>query len=82
MRIYYFGELIEDTKSPKQKEIIEKNILSQTALLLEEAQPESAKPKPGMPPLGDLLQDIDMSLDAALPFRFRSGTSSSLLALK
>ena len=88
MRIYYFGELIEDTNNPKQKaltgsdaraattvETVEKNITTQTTLLLDEA--ENTETKTGMPSLGDLLQDIDMSLDAVLPFRFRAGVTSS-----
>jgi len=86
------GGLGSDTNNPKQKtvhrrdalatttaEIIEKNIITQTALLLDETQPEPAKPKTGMPSLGDLLQDIDMSLDAMLPFQFRSSINRKMV---
>lgn len=54
MRIYYFGELIEDTNAKK-----EETKKQQTQLALEEP-----RQKVGMPSLGDILQEIDLSLDA------------------
>lgn len=57
MRIYYFGKLIEDTNETKNQ------IIEQTALDL--LQPE--EPKPAVDSLGDLLNDLDLSLDIWRP---------------
>lgn len=64
MRIYYFGELVEDTNNPVPKTREE---IMQTAF---EFSDESEQPKrSGMPSIGDLLEDIDLSLEAYRPLR-------------
>jgi hypothetical protein len=52
MRIYYFGELIEDTNKKTEEKI------EQTQLHLKETDQ-----KIGMPSLADILKEIDLSLD-------------------
>lgn len=64
MRIYYFGELIEEngrkikneTKTPKQ---IKLNFES-----LQRAAEAEEKQDAGMQSIGDILQELDMTLDS------------------
>lgn len=63
MRIYYFGELVEDTENsiPKTREEV-----MQTAFEFSEG--ERLK-KEGMPSVGELLEGLDLNLDVYRPFR-------------
>lgn len=64
MRIYYFGELIEDTN--KKEQIIE---IEQTALDLQSLD----KPKKvGMDSIGDLLNELNLNLDVYRPFSLQN----------
>lgn len=70
MRIYYFGELIEDngvkvTNSAEQKT----EILEQTQMELTAPVPTR---KSSMESIGDLLKEIDMNLDSLRQNRQRS----------
>ncbi len=64
MKIYYFGELIEEngvkiTEVAKEKT----EILEQTELKLDSAKADAGR-KAGMQSIGELLKDIDMNLDS------------------
>lgn len=66
MRIYYFGELIEDTENPT----FNKTKTEQTSLELEFAeQKQQEKSKTGMESIGDILKDLDLNLDSFRPSR-------------
>jgi hypothetical protein len=66
MRIYYFGELIEDTENPN----FNKTKTEQTSLELElSEQKKQDKTKTGMEPMGDILKDLDLNLDSFRPSR-------------
>ena len=64
MRIYYFGELIEDTNETNMKN----KQLEQTRMELP-AQPETKKT--GMPSVGDLLKDLDLNIDVYRPLKLQ-----------
>jgi hypothetical protein len=66
MRIYYFGELVEDTNNPNFKKIK----TEQTSLKLETlSQQKHVTAKTGMESIGDILKDLDLSLDSFRPGR-------------
>lgn len=69
MRIYYFGELIEDTNETKKVATI------QTALPLEATVVAEEPQKSGMQSIGDILQELDLSLDTFRSGRFSGGGS-------
>ena len=66
MRIYYFGELVEDTSITNKNKQTETKV-EQTSLALEKPQ------KTVFEQVDELLQDIDMNLDRCLPFSFGRG---------
>lgn len=57
MRIYYFGELVEDTNETKKAE------MGQTKLELNEVPQE----KSGIQSIGEILQELDLNLDSFRP---------------
>ena len=59
MRIYYFGELIQDTENPTQTDAAK---AEQTKLAFEETFQEKA----GMQSIGEILQELDLYHDAHL----------------
>ena len=59
MKIYYFGELIEDTNALKAQKIATQMTLSFD---------EEPLAKTGMPSIGDILKELDLSLDVYRPF--------------
>ena len=65
MRIYYFGELVEDTENPEFK----KTKTEQTSLKLESTveQKKQNKVKMGMDSIGDLLKDLNLNIDVYRP---------------
>lgn len=74
MRIYYFGELIEDTNNPD----LNKTKTQQTALELKAHEPqEEKKSKLGMDSIGDLLKDLNLNVDVYRPNSSRNILSDS-----
>jgi hypothetical protein len=65
MRIYYFGELVEDTENPE----FNKTKTEQTSLKLESTveQKKQNKVKMGMDSIGDLLKDLNLNIDVYRP---------------
>ena len=61
MKIYYFGELIEDNGVKVEKQTTGSE--RQLTLTLENKKEEK---KIGMPSIGDLLKDIDLNLENPL----------------
>lgn len=81
MRIYYFGELIEDTlakKTDKTKNAEKnKSQIVQTSLDLNNI--EQSQKKTGMESIGELLRELDLNIDAYNPLnsmRFGSGNNA------
>ena len=72
MRIYYFGELIEENGRKVNELQAQTKTETQTALefnLVKEPK------KVGMPSIGELLEELDLSLDVYRPLK-TSGTMS------
>lgn len=67
MKIYYFGELIEVDGQP----VIKETKIQQTKLDLQPTEATTKVEKLGMPSIGDLLKDIDLSLDVYRPLRLQ-----------
>lgn len=69
MRIYYFGELIEDTNDPD----FNKTKTEQISLKLESPveQKKQNKVKMGMDSIGDILKDLDLNLDSFNPSKMQ-----------
>lgn len=61
MRIYYFGELIEENGQKVQKQKIEQTQLELESVKLEQKQ------KFGMDSIGDILKELDLNLDIYRP---------------
>lgn len=88
MRIYYFGELVEENGRKVAKETKMKNTKiaksgSETRVSTTREQTELEfenieDKKTGMESIGDLLRDIDLSLDVHLPFAFGQSKASQL----
>jgi hypothetical protein len=70
MRIYYFGELVEDTNNPDSN----KTKTEQTSLKLESSveQKKQNKVKMGMDSIGDLLKDLNLNIDVYRPNSFKN----------
>lgn len=67
MKIYYFGELIEENG---RKIVKETKTAEQTRLNFEAASiPDEEPVRTGMPSLGDILKEIDLNLDVYNPFQ-------------
>jgi hypothetical protein len=67
MRIYYFGELIEENG---RKIVNETKTAEQTTLDFESASLSDEEPvRTGMPSIGDILKEIDLNLDVYNPFQ-------------
>lgn len=69
MRIYYFGELIQDTNADETNSAVPKTReeVMQTQFVFND-EPKQPK-KEGMPSVGELLEGLDLSLDVYRPFR-------------
>ncbi len=65
MKIYYFGELIEVDGQP----VIKETKIQQTKMDFDAAQPDETPQRQGMASIGELLKDIDLSLDVYRPLR-------------
>jgi hypothetical protein len=72
MRIYYFGELVEDTNDPN----FNKTKTEQTSLELEFSEKKEKKSekreKTGMDSIGDLLKEINLNIDVYRPNKLRN----------
>jgi hypothetical protein len=73
MRIYYFGELVEDTNNPNFKKIK----TEQTSLKLESPieQKKQSKVKMGMDSIGDLLKDLNLNIDVYKSDSFKNSSN-------
>jgi hypothetical protein len=71
MRIYYFGELIEDTNNPKN-EIEEKQLKLELEASPSMSEKANTKIKVGMESIGDILKELNLNVDS-----FRSQGSYS-----
>ncbi len=78
MKIYYFGELIEENgrkvekHQPRSETIVPTTgkTAEQTRLNFEAASiPDEEPVRTGMPSLGDILKEIDLNLDVYNPFQ-------------
>jgi hypothetical protein len=69
MKIYYFGELIEDTNETKN-ETKKSQEIAQLALNLSEPEPKEEPKKTGMESIGDILKDLDLNIDIYRPMQF------------
>ena len=65
MRIYYFGELIEENGVKVQKQKVEEQ--KQVAMQFEEDEQTGSY----MQSIGDILKEIDMNLDVYRPAHMR-----------
>ena len=69
MRIYYFGELIEENGRkvrPEQTETLE-----QTALDLDNVRPVQTR-SADMQSIGEIIKELDLTLDSFRPIRLQS----------
>ena len=68
MRIYYFGELIEDTNNPNTNLQTQE---TQLELSFADAPADStpAPKKTGMDSIGDILKDLDLNIDIYRPLQ-------------
>ena len=72
MRIYYFGELVQDTNNPD----FNKTKTEQTSLELKAHEPkEEMKSKLGMDSIGDLLKDLNLNIDVYRPGKLKNSNS-------
>ena len=63
MKIFYFGELVEDTNAPKE------NTSDQLTLAFVAEEPAPEPKKTGMESIGDILKDLDLNLDIYHPLQ-------------
>ncbi len=68
MKIYYFGELIEDTNETKN-DTKKSQEIAQLALNLGEQEPAEEPKKTGMESIGDILKDLDLNIDIYRPLQ-------------
>ena len=64
MKIFYFGELIEDTNAPKKAEV------DQLVMSFAEGESDPQPKKTGMESIGDILKDLDLNIDIYHPMHF------------
>lgn len=74
MKIFYFGELIEENGRKVTKdtnnETKKAQEIAQLALSFAETEPEEEPKKTGMESIGDILKDLDLNIDLYRPMRF------------
>ncbi len=75
MRIYYFGELIQDSNGNKVNETkttkTEESEIKQTTFNFDAEQTVKKSRTLGMESIGDLLRDLDLNLDVYNPMNSR-----------
>lgn len=69
MKIYYFGELIEEDGRKVTNET-ETTKTDQLTLSFADTEPAPEPKKTGMDSIGDILKELDLSLDVYRPLQF------------
>ncbi len=70
MKIFYFGELIEENGRKVKNETKNTQDVAQLTLNLAEQEPAEEPKKTGMESIGDILKDLDLNIDIYRPMQF------------